>query len=458
MSKIVILGAGRSTPYLIRRLVDFAPAKGWEIVVADMDQKLAQQRIGDSEYAEAVALNATEEPELRAVIEGADVVANLLAPRFQTPVARHCVELGAHMVSVSYLSDTTRELDSWAREKGVMLLSEMGLDPGIDHMMAMEALTRVRADGGKILSFRSFGSGVPAPDSRCNPLNYLITWNPWNVAMSGKAGAQYMLDGHIRIVPHRRLFLHTWPVEVEGIGTLEAYPNRDSMSYRDHFELHDVQTMIRGTLRWPGYCETWAKIVKLGIPNEILHIPNLAERSPREVVSMFLPIPVDDSLVEEAATLFLELNPTGQIMENLRYLGLFDDQPCGAPGSTAAEMLSHLLQKHLTPVEGDKDMVILVHQMDVRYEGRDKGCERLTYTMVDQGEAAGMSAMARTVGLPTALAVEMMLDGELSLGGCLLPTLEEIYEPVLKKLRAEGLQFQVTREEGGGCERAALLR
>lgn len=460
MPKIVILGAGRSTPYLIRRLVDKAPGEGWELVVADMDVEQARKRIGASENARAVALDATEEPELQQVIKGADIVANLLAPRFQASVARNCVEAGAHMVSVSYLADETREMDGWAREKGVMLLTEMGLDPGIDHMMAMEAVQRVKAEEGTILSFRSFGSGVSAPESRSksNPMDYLITWNPWNVAMSGKAGAQYLLNGRIRIVPHRRLFLHTWPVEVEGVGVLEAYPNRDSLSYRDHFHLDDVRTMIRGTLRWPEYCETWAKIVKLGIPNDSLHIPHLAERSPREVVSMFLPIPVESKLVEEAATLFLELNPTGAIMEKLRFLGLFDEAPSGAPGSTAAEMLSHLLQQRLAPKEGDRDMVILIHQMDVQYSREKNSCERLTYTMVDKGDAYGISAMARTVGLPAALAMEMKLEGDLPLSGCVLPTVEEIYRPVLSKLREEGLRFNMTREPGPDCEKARKLR
>lgn len=235
MKKVVILGAGRSAPYLIRRLVDLGPEQGWETVVADMDINAALDRIGGAPQARAMRLDATEEPELAAAIKGADVVCNLLAPRFQAAVARHCVEEGAHMVSVSYLSEETRELEGWARDQNVMLLGEMGLDPGIDHMMAMDAVKDVRADGGKILSFRSFGSGVPAQDSISNPLKYLITWNPWNVATAGQAGAQYLVDDQIRIVPHRRLFLHTWPVEVEGVGTLEAYPNRDSLSYRDKY-------------------------------------------------------------------------------------------------------------------------------------------------------------------------------------------------------------------------------
>ena len=371
MKKLVILGAGRSAPYLIRRMVDLAPERGWEVVVADMDKEAALERIGNASHATAIAMDATEEPELAAVIKGAKVVCNLLAPRFQAAVARHCVEEGAHMVSVSYLSDETRELEGWARKQGVMLLGEMGLDPGIDHMMAMDAVQEVRDEKGKILAFRSFGSGVPAPDSKAaNPLHYLITWNPWNVATAGRAGAQYLVDGQIRIVPHRRLFLHTWPVEVEGVGALEAYPNRDSLSYRDHFNLKDVKTMIRGTLRWPGYCDTWSRIVKLGLTNTSLTIPNLAERSPREVVGMFLPLPVPADRVVDAATLFLELNPTGEVIKHLRFLGLFDQDPCGCPGNTTADMLAHLLEDRLAPEPGSHDMVILVHQMDVEYPDR----------------------------------------------------------------------------------------
>lgn len=448
MRRVVILGAGRSAPFLIRRLVDLAPEREWQVVVADQDQELARRRIGDAPHATAVAVDATEEPELARLVEGADVVATFLAPRFQAAVARHCIETGAHMVSVSYLSRETQELDHWARERGVLLLGEMGLDPGIDHMMAAEAVGRVQRAGGVIRSFRSFGSGVPAPSPRHNPLRYLVTWNPWNVAVAGRAGAQYLLDGQIRIVPHSRLFLHTWPVEVDGVGTLEAYPNRDSLGYMEHFGLNGVHTMIRGTLRWPGFCEAWAKIVRIGLSNDNVVIPDLASRSPREVVGMFLPIPVPPDRVEAATTLFLELNPTSRVMACLRFLGLFDEAPCDCPGDTAADMLSHLLQRKLAPVEGEHDMVTLVHEMEVEH-GDGSGTERLVSTMVDTGEACEMSAMARTVGLPAALALEKILAGELRLTGCQLPIRPEVYEPVLRDLEAAGLSFSERTEPVG---------
>lgn len=441
MKTIVVLGAGRSSPFLIDRLIELAPERGWRIVVADRDPGLARMRTGGRPHAEAVPLDAANELALAARIAGSDLVVTMLAPEFQARVARHCIEAGANLLSVSYLSRETLALDHWARERGVLLLGEMGLDPGIDHMLAARAVRTTLNRGGKILGFRSFGSGIPAPGSRSNPFRYLVTWNPWNVATSGRAGAQYLEDGRVRVVPHERLFLHTWPVTVDGVGELEAYPNRDSLRYLEHFDLDEVRTMIRGTLRWPGFCETWAKVVKLGLANDTLEIPRLGERSPCEVVAMFLPIPVPPDRVEAAATLFLELNPTSRIMQNLRYLGLFDEEPSGCDGATAAALLAHLLQSRLAPQPGDRDLVVLLHEMVVEYPYRDLPRERLTWTMTDTGDPLSMSAMARTVGLPTALAAEMVLGGELSLTGCQLPTHPAICDTVLDRLKAEGLRF-----------------
>ncbi len=441
MRRILILGAGRSAPFLIQRLLDGAAVHDWQVTLADRDLEMAQARIDGHPNGRAIALDASDEQQMASWIGAADVVVNVLAPGFQGRVARLCVESGVHMVSVSYLQDETRNLDSWARERGVLLLGEMGLDPGIDHMMAVEAIRHVADAGGVVSAFRSFGSGVPAPDSLSNPLQYLVTWNPWNVATSGWAGAEYLFEGQIRIVPHDRLFLHTWPVHVDGIGRLEGYPNRDSLSYRDHFGLDGVHTMIRGTLRHPGFCETWAKVVALGLCNDTIHIPGLGARSPREVVGMLLPIPVPFDRVEAAATLFLELNPTGALMENLRFLGLFDDEPTGCAGDTAAAMLSHLLETRLAPLPESRDMVTLFHEMEVDYPESDRPSERQITTMVEYGVPATMSAMAKTVGLPAAVAVEMLLTGKLKLRGCLLPTDPAICDSVLAQLRAEGLEF-----------------
>lgn len=442
MRRILILGAGRSAPFLIKRVLAAAEANDWLVTVADRDLDTARDRVGGHPNGRAIALDASDEQQMASWIGAADVVANVLAPAFQGRVARLCVEAGVHMVSVSYFQKETRELDSWARERGVLLLGEMGLDPGIDHMMAAEAIRKVTEQGGVVRAFRSFGSGVPAPDSLSNPLRYLVTWNPWNVATSGWAGAEYLLDGQIRIVPHDRLFHHTWPVDVDGVGRLEGYPNRDSLSYLEHFDLEGVHTMIRGTLRHPGYCETWAKVVALGLTNDTIRIPNLGERSPREVVGMLLPIPVPFDRIEAAATLFLELNPTGALMENLRFLGIFDTEPTGCTGDTAAAMLSHLLETRLAPLPESRDMVTIFHEMEVEFPGADRPAERQVTSMVEYGVPTEMSAMAKTVGLPTAVAVELILSGEIELRGCLLPTHPVICDSVLSRLRAEGLVFK----------------
>ena len=447
MRRILVLGAGRSAPYLIQRLLESAAVHDWQVTVADRDRGLAEARVNGHPNGRAIALDASDEQQMAGWIGTADVVANVLAPVFQGRVARLCVEAGVHMVSVSYLQNETRNLDSWASERGVLLLGEMGLDPGIDHMMAAEAVREIADAGGEVRAFRSFGSGVPAPDSLSNPLQYLVTWNPWNVATSGWAGAQYLLDGRIRIVPHERLFHHTWPVEVEGVGRLEGYPNRDSLSYLEHFELDRAHTMIRGTLRHPGYCETWAKVVDLGLTNDTIHIPRLGERSPREVVEMLLPISVPPDRVEAAATLFLELNPTGRLMENLRFLGIFDIEPTGCDGDTAASLLSHLLETRLAPTEQSRDMVIIAHEMEIEYPDADRPVERRTDTMVEVGKPVRMSAMAKAVGFPTAIAVEMLLSGELKLRGCRLPTHPMICDSVLARMRAEGIDFKKRIEQ-----------
>jgi saccharopine dehydrogenase-like NADP-dependent oxidoreductase len=338
----------------------------------------------------------------------------------------------------------------------VLLLTDLGLDPGIDHMSAMRLMRRVRGDGGRIQSFRSYGSGIPAPEGPMNPLRYVVSWNPRNVVMSAEHGAQYIEDGKIKIVPYHHVFHHTWAVDVEGIGVLEAYPNRDSLSYINVFGLDHVQTMVRGTLRYPGWCETWAQIVRLGLPNETLRIPDLAHRSYAEVVEMHLPLTVTKPRLEQRIANFLQISPTGNIMENLRWLGLLSDESTGCQGETAAAMLVDLLSRKLPLEPGQRDMVMLVHELEVDYPGQGRPSETITSTMVEYGAPDGFTAMARAVGLPTAVTVKLLLDGAIPLTGSQIPTHPSIYEPVLREIEAAGINFTervVTHTEGAGTDR-----
>jgi len=345
------------------------------------------------------------------------------------------------MLSVSYRDVAVRKLEPDAQRKGVMLLCELGLDPGIDHMSATAVIRRLHDDGARIKVFRSYGSGIPAPDQPQNPLRYVVTWNPRNVVMAGHSGAQYLENGKIRIVPYHHVFHRTWPVEVDGIGALEAYANRDSLAYIDAFGLQDVETMIRGTLRYPGWSETWGQVVRLGLPNEDLRIPELAQRSYRDVVEMFLPPNASEPSIEQRVARYLQISPTGRIIENLRWLGLFSHDKTGCRGETAAAMLVKLLEQKLPLGDDGRDVVVLVHEFEVDYPGTDRPPQRITSTLVSEGEAGGFTAMSRTVGLPTAIAVKLVLDHKLPLTGCLIPTHPAIYEPVLREIAEHGLCF-----------------
>jgi saccharopine dehydrogenase-like NADP-dependent oxidoreductase len=439
MKRILVLGAGQSTPYLTHHLLALAEEHDWHVTVGDLDRDLAQQRVGDHSRGTAIRFDVNDEQVRSKQIKRADVVINMLAARFQDLVAWDCVTHGKHMLSVSYRNRTVRDLGPDAQRKGILLLTELGLDPGIDHMSAMSVIDGVHARGGKILRFRSYGSGIPAPNQEHNPLRYVITWNPRNVVMASEQGAQYMENDKIKIVPWHHVFHHTWPVEVGGVGTLEAYPNRDSIAYMKTFGLQHVRTMIRATLRYPGWSETWEKIVRIGLPNEDLRIPRLHERSYREVVEMFLPMTNVDELVETRLSRFLGISPTGKIMENLTWLGLFSDEEVGCEGETPAAMMIHLLKRKLPLVPGMRDMVVIMHELDVEYG--DSRSERITSTLVAEGEANGFTAMAKTVGLPTAVTAKLLMLGKLKLTGSHIPTQRSIYEPVLREMAGAGLEF-----------------
>jgi len=445
LRQLLVLGAGQSATFLIAQLLADAEAEDWFVTVGDLDEDLARQCVLDHPRGEAVRFDVNDAGHRSRQIDSADVVIDMLPAAFQDLVAWDCVNHCRHMVSVSYRDQAVRDLDLDAKRQGILLLCEMGLDPGIDHMSAMSLIRRLRAKGGRIVGFRSYGSGIPAPNQPQNPLRYVITWDPRNVVMAGFEGAQYMEKGNIKLVPYHQVFQHTWAVDVDGVGSLEAYANRDAMSYMQSFGLEHVHTMIRGTMRYPGWSETWAQIVRLGLPNETLRIPNLADRTYAEVMKMFLPLNVSGAPLEMRIGRFLHISPTGRIMENLRWLGLLSDQRIGCEGDTAAAMLIHLLKTRLPLTPELRDMVILLHEIEVEYP--DLGTsERIRSTLVAKGEPGGFTAMAKTVGLPVAIAVKLLLRGELTLTGSLIPTHPSICVPILEEIDAAGLRFVETTE------------
>ena len=459
MKQILVLGAGQSAPYLIARLLELAADHDWYVTVGDLDLALAQSRVEGHPRGKAIVFDVNDGETRDAWISGADLVINMLSPRFLDLVAWDCLAHATPMFSVSYRTRAIRDMHDEAQRKNTLLLCELGLDPGIDHMSAMAMLKPLLDRGSHVRAFRSYGSGIPAPENAStNPLKYVVTWNPRNVAMSSETGAQYMERGMIKCVPFHHVFHHTWHVEVEGVGQLEAYPNRDSLSYMQAFGLENVDTMIRGTLRWPGWSETWARIVDLGLPNEHLRIPNLASRTYREVTEMFLPMTLSGDGtpdVEERIAKFLGISPTGTIMDNLRWLGLFSDETVRGPGDTAATMLTNLLAEKMPLAPGDRDVVILKHEIDVEHD--DGTQEHLTSTMVHRGDPDGFTAMARSVGAPVVIATKLLLTGALDLAGAQIPLHPSIYGPALPALEAEGMTFVETRQPLGDANARGVV-
>ena len=446
MKNVLILGAGQSSPFLITYMLEQAEKYDWFVKVADYDYDSACKKVCNHPRGEAVQFDVNDENLRNELIKKSDIVINFLAPPFQYLIALDCLTHSKHAISASYENSRIGLLNDDAKRKEILILNEMGLDPGIDHMSAMSMIQRIRDNGGFITSFVSYGSGVPAPDVKSNPLNYCITWNSRNVVMAGDVGALYMEEGHMKVLPYEQLFHRTWTVDVEGVGTFEAYPNRDSMVYQDLFKLSKVKTMVRGTLRYPGWSETWAQIVKLGIPNEYLKIPNLDKITYKEFTEMFLPINANGSKIEPRVANFLKISPTGRIMENFRWLGLFSDEIIGGNVKTSTDVMQKILVNKMPLPEGARDMVMLVHRIEAEYPKQNKK-EKYISTMVDYGEPNGITAIAKTVGAPAGIAAKLILLDELKLTGTHIPTHPEIYEKVLKELEELNLKFVEKVEE-----------
>ncbi|MGH1362288.1 MAG: saccharopine dehydrogenase C-terminal domain-containing protein [Calditrichia bacterium] len=442
MKKILILGAGQSAPYLIDYLLKESIANNWFVTVGDLDEEQARSAIGTHPNGNAIRFDVNDSAMRKQQIEQADVVVNFLSPVFQYIVAHDCIHCKTHMVSASYANKKVIDMAADAQRNGVLILNEMGLDPGIDHMSAMKLIHYVQENGGQISSFVSYGAGLPAPEVADNPLRYCITWNARNVARAGEVGALYMEDGKRKLLSHHNVFNRTWPVEVEGLGTFEAIANRNSLIYRNLFGLPNVHTIIRGTLRYPGWSETWNQVIKLGFPNDNMPIPNAAEMSYRELTQMFLPIHLSGSNLERRVANYLNINPTGKIMQNLKWLGLFSDEIIGGKVSTAADILTQLLVKKLPLPPNGRDMVILIHEVYADYPGDKPRREHIKTTLIDYGQPGGFTAISKTVGLPAAIATKLILTGKLPLTGCHIPTLPTIYLPVLEELKLHNVAFE----------------
>jgi len=438
MKKILLLGAGRSASTLIQYLAHKAAQYGWQLSVGDRLLSLAESKVANMPHSKALAFDIQAEAEAAAHIAAHDLVISLLPPALHIAVAKICLRACKHLLTASYVSSEMWQFDAEAQQKGLLFLNEMGLDPGLDHMSAMQVIHQIQAEGGYIRSFKSYTGGLIAPESDNNPWGYKFTWNPQNVVLAGQGTARYLAEKQLKFIPYQQLFRRVEEVEVEGWGAFEAYANRDSLPYRELYGLAQVHTLLRGTLRKKGYCAAWNVFVQLGMTENQLRLPT-AHLSARAFLNTFLPYHPSRS-VEEKLCEALGLQPEDEVYQKIAWLGLFEEKPLNYPEAeaTPAQLLQQLLESRWQLSDSDKDMIVMQHQIE--YEISERRYTHIS-DLVVLGENQIHTAMAKTVGLPLGIAAVLLLEGKLSARGVQLPLVPEIYKPVLEALAQEGIVF-----------------
>jgi len=430
VKSVLVLGAGLVSGPLVRYLLGEA---GCRVTVADIEPARARRLVEGYPNGAWLEMSADNERELGEAVVEHDLVVSLLPYAHHVRVAGHCLRQSRPLVTTSYVSEEMRALDAAARDAGVLLLNEVGLDPGIDHMSAMALIHRVQEAGGRVTHFRSYCGGLPGPEANNNPLGYKFSWSPKGVVMAGRNDARYLDDGKEVFVPGRELFGHRWRLEVPGQDAFEAYPNRDSLPYVERYGLAGIRTMLRGTLRYPGWCETLKAIADLDLLDD-RERDDLADLTcadwVRECVS-------NDGDLRRAVSERLGVSPDAPVVVNLAWLGFFNDEPVGIERGSNLDILAKLMLDRMAYRPGERDMVVLHHEFEVEHPGEVS--VPVTSTLVVLGEPDGESAMARTVGLPAAIAARLILDGRLRLTGVQIPVSPEIYRPVLEELARFGI-------------------
>lgn len=433
MKTILLFGAGKSATVLIDFLIAEAAAGDWKIRVADSDQQLILGKTKGASCTEAIVLDINHADQRAEQIRQADIVISMMPPALHILIARDCLDLGKNLLTASYVDDALRTLEPALKQKGLLFLCEMGLDPGIDHMSAMKMIHEIKAAGGAITSFKSHCGGLVAPESDDNPWHYKISWNPRNIVMAGKAGAIYKLDGAEKHEKYEELFQPERGVYVnEELGFLSWYPNRDSLSYIDLYGLHDAKTFMRTTFRHPDFMYGWNKVIELKMTDE----GKKYESSGKSLADCFL------MHFEELKRSGLDpdsLKATEPFSKQLDFLGMNDRETLVNKGfCSAMDILQSAMERKLALQPQDKDMIVMLHELEYEQDGKTRKTDA---ALVVKGEDSLHTAMAKTVGLPLGIAAKLILNGTIKLTGLHIPVDQEIYEPVLKELEGSGIRF-----------------
>ena len=440
MRKILVVGAGKSTSYLIDYFLKKAAQENLHLTIGDINPAAIALEIKNHKACSVIQLNVFEDQERQKAIEESDIVVSMLPARMHMLVAIDCITFEKHLVTASYVSEEIKTLDQQAKEKGLVFMNEIGLDPGIDHMSAMQVIDRIREKGGKIVLFESFTGGLVAPESDTNLWNYKFTWNPRNVVLAGQGGAaKFLQEGTYKYIPYHKLFRRTEFFKIEGYGRFEGYANRDSLKYKKAYGLQDVLTLYRGTMRRVGFSKSWNMFVQLGATDDSYTIENSEGMSYREFINSFLPYSPTDS-VELKLRYYLKLEQDDIRWEKLLELNLFNtDKTIPLKNGTPAQILQFILEDSWSLNEDDKDMIVMYHKFGYELNGKQFQIDANT---VVKGESRTHTAMAKTVGLPVAIATLAILNKKITTPGVQIPTQKEIYEPILEELKEYGVVFK----------------
>ncbi len=442
MRNILIIGAGKSASTLIQYLLNKSETENLHLTIGDLSKELAQKKTNNHKNATAIAIDIFDEKQRKAEIQKADIVISMLPAHLHIEVAKDCITFKKHMVTASYISDSMQELDTQAKENNLVFMNEIGLDPGIDHMSAMKVIDEIKEKGGKMILFESFCGGLVAPESDNNLWNYKFTWAPRNVVLAGQGGsAKFIQEGTYKYIPYHKLFRRTEFLEVEGYGRFEGYANRDSLKYRSVYGLDDVLTLYRGTIRKVGFSKAWNMFVQLGMTDDSYKIDNSETISYREFLNLFLPYHPSDS-VEIKTRLYLGIDQDDIMWDKLLELDLFNSNKIvGLNEASPAQILEKILADKWTLQENDKDMIVMYHKFGYEIDGKQ---HQIDSKMVCIGDDQTYTAMAKTVGLPVAIATLQILNGNITTPGVQLPISKEVYLPILNELENFGINFKET--------------
>ncbi len=435
MKSILLFGAGKSATCLIEYLGKCCEENDWNLLVCDTDLVLAQSKIKNFLYAEAISIDVSDEEKRHGLISKADMVISMLPPGLHFLVAKDCVAFSKNLLTASYIDEKIKSLESQIVEKRLFFLGEMGLDPGIDHMSAMKIINDIKNLGGKITSFKSHCGGLVSPESDDNPWHYKITWNPANVVMAGSSGAVYKKNSDTIAISYSEIFNDDKNVvDVPSLFKLAWYANRDSLSYIDTYQLHDVNTFIRTTLRYPSFCRGWNKIIKLDLTNTNDH----EEIKECKTFADWYNLKKEKFVLQNKNILDDNEFFNDEFLDQIDYLTLNNEEMISGEIYNSASLLQYLLEKKLVMRTHDKDIIVMLHEIEYSINGERK---EIRSCLIVKGEDQLHTAMAKTVGLPLGIAAKLILQNKIKLTGLHIPVITEIYDPVLKELEINGIKF-----------------